>query len=381
MSAVSEDHEQPMSQLQPRKLKASDYAIGIFLLVVVAFLWTSSNFVTQYMFTGGYEKPFMITYLSTAAFTFYLLPFYLRKTFRGSFARWSHANYQLLSPDFSSEPESTVPQSLKVDDRLTPKETAKLALYFCFLWFIANWSLNAALAYTSVASATVLSSMSGIFTLAVGRIFRVETLTLVKIGAVLTSFGGVVLVSLSDSSSGQVPEPTANIQSFNVLAVVGDILALLSALFYAMYLILLKVKIKEESRIDMQLFFGYVGLFNIVLCWPIGLLLHWFGVEDLELPDTKHAVVAILINMIITLLSDYIYVIAMLKTTPLVATIGLSLTIPLAVIGDYFLSKPAAFQVLLGAVLVTAGFIVVGVEDSNLRERDDLLAQDLVDEG
>jgi solute carrier family 35 protein F5 len=85
--------------------------------------------------------------------------------------------------------------------------------------------------------------------------------------------------------------------------------------------------------------------------------------------------------MIITLLSDYIYVIAMLKTTPLVATIGLSLTIPLAVIGDYFLSKPAAFQVLLGAVLVTAGFIVVGVEDSNLRERDDLLAQDLVDEG
>jgi solute carrier family 35 protein F5 len=107
----------------------------------------------------------------------------------------------------------------------------------------------------------------------------------------------VVLVSLSDSSSGQVPEPTANIQSFNVLAVVGDILALLSALFYAMYLILLKVKIKEESRIDMQLFFGYVGLFNIVLCWPIGLLLHWFGVEDLELPDTKHAVVAILINV------------------------------------------------------------------------------------
>ncbi|KIK99044.1 hypothetical protein PAXRUDRAFT_823217 [Paxillus rubicundulus Ve08.2h10] len=381
MSAVPEDHEQPMSQLQPRELKASDYAVGIFLLVIVAFLWTSSNFVTQYMFTGGYQKPFMITYLSTAAFTFYLLPFYLRKMFRGSFTRWRNANYQLLSPDLSSQPGSTVPHSFKHDDRLTPEETAKLALYFCFLWFIANWSLNAALAYTSVASATVLSSMSGIFTLAVGRIFRVETLTLVKIGAVLTSFGGVVLVSLSDSSSGQVPEPTANTQSFNVLAVVGDILALLSALFYAMYLILLKVKIKEESRIDMQLFFGYVGLFNILLCWPVGLLLHWFGVEYLELPDTNHAVVAILINMIITLLSDYIYVIAMLKTTPLVATVGLSLTIPLAVIGDYFLRKPAAFQVLLGAVLVTAGFIVVGVENSNPKEGDDLLAQDLVDEG
>ena len=49
----------------------------------------------------------------------------------------------------------------EADDRLTPEETAKLAAYFCFLWFAANWTLNAALAYTSVASATVLSSMSG----------------------------------------------------------------------------------------------------------------------------------------------------------------------------------------------------------------------------
>lgn len=55
----------------------------------------------------------------------------------------------------------TTQSSREADDRLTPEETAKLAAYFCFLWFAANWMLNAALAYTSVASATVLSSMSG----------------------------------------------------------------------------------------------------------------------------------------------------------------------------------------------------------------------------
>ncbi|KIJ68330.1 hypothetical protein HYDPIDRAFT_106512 [Hydnomerulius pinastri MD-312] len=357
--------------------KTSNYAIGICLLLVVVFLWTSSNFVTQYMFTGGYQKPFLMTYLSTASFVLYLLPFYLRKIFGQGFARWKGTNYQPLA----AEPESTAAQSSKPDDRLTPDETSKLALHFCFLWFVANWALNAALAYTSVASATVLSSMSGIFTLAVGRIFRVESLTLVKIGATLTSFGGVVLVSLSDSSSGPPSEPTLNTQAFNLLAVVGDVLALLSALFYAVYLIFLKVQIKEESRIDMQLFFGYVGLYNIILLWPVGLLMHWFDVEHFELPNTKGAVISIVVNMFITLSSDYIYVIAMLKTTPLVATIGLSLTIPLAVLGDYFLSKPAAIQVLLGAVLVTAGFIVVGIEDSKPKEGDDLLAQDLVDEG
>ena len=44
---------------------------------------------------------------------------------------------------------------------LTTAETAKLAGWFCLLWFIANWTLAVGLRYTTVASATILSSMSG----------------------------------------------------------------------------------------------------------------------------------------------------------------------------------------------------------------------------
>jgi solute carrier family 35, member F5 len=68
--------------------------------------------------------------------------------------------------------------------------------------------------------------------------------------------------------------------------------------------------------------------------------------------------------MAITLSSDYIYVLAMLKTTPLVVTVGLSLTIPLAVAGDFLLKRPSRSQVILGAILLVASFIVVGVENS-----------------
>jgi len=54
------------------------------------------------------------------------------------------------------------PSSVDQEDKpLTTEEIIRLALGFCFLWFIANWTLNAALAYTSVASATILSGMSG----------------------------------------------------------------------------------------------------------------------------------------------------------------------------------------------------------------------------
>ena len=47
----------------------------------------------------------------------------------------------------------------------------------------------------------------------------------------------------------------------------------------------------------MQLFFGFVGLFNIVVCWPIGIILHFTGVERFEVPGTSRVVVGLLVNV------------------------------------------------------------------------------------
>lgn len=84
--------------------------------------------------------------------------------------------------------------------------------------------------------------------------------------------------------------------------------------------------------------------------------------------------------MAITLSSDFIYVIAMLKTTPLVVTIGLSLTMPLAVVGDFILKKPTKVQVIIGAAIVLLSFVAVGLEDSKNKEEEDLLSGRRLDE-
>lgn len=84
--------------------------------------------------------------------------------------------------------------------------------------------------------------------------------------------------------------------------------------------------------------------------------------------------------MAITLSSDYIYVLAMLKTTPLVVTIGLSLTMPLAVVGDFFLHKPVTLQVIMGAGIVLLSFVVVGLEDARNEEEEDLIVGRPLDE-
>ena len=59
----------------------------------------------------------------------------------------------------------------------------------------------------------------------------------------------------------------------------------------------------------------------------------------------------------------------MLKTTPLVVTIGLSLTIPMAVAGDFLLLRPVTPQVIAGAVLVFLSFVAIGVENSKEEKR------------
>ncbi|KAJ6503418.1 vacuolar membrane protein [Mycena vitilis] len=377
------------------RLKATrDYAVGIGLLLIVVILWTSSNFVTQGMYQGGYEKPFLVTYLNTSAFALYLVPFQLRRWWRQrtgwqepNEVRRGRAQYQRLPVDSEGElpePPLIADPSEEELPPLTIRETARLAFVFCFLWFIANWAVNASLDYTSVASATILSSMSGFFTLGIGRIFRVEMLTLAKIAAVATSFGGVLLVSLSDSvqpqqGAGPASRPLAHTTDLAPRPILGDCLALISAVFYAIYVILLKVRMRSESRVDMQLFFGFVGLFNILSCWPMGIFLHIIGAETFELPK-RTAVAALAINMVITLSSDYLYVLAMLKTTPLVVTVGLSLTIPLAVIGDFLLGKFTRGQVIFGAILVLISFVVVGLDNEKIKPQEDVPEVDVSDE-
>lgn len=71
---------------------------------------------------------------------------------------------------------------------LTMRETAVEAMKFCFLWFLANYFSNAALQYTNVPSFTIISSMSGFFTLFIGVSVGVEKFTWVKLAALFISY-------------------------------------------------------------------------------------------------------------------------------------------------------------------------------------------------
>lgn len=169
--------------------------------------------------------------------------------------------------------------------------------------------------------------------------------------------GGVVLVSLIDNGSQTSQQRDS---------VIGDALAVGGAVFYAFYAVYLKVRL-DEKRVHMPMFFGFVGVFNVLIMWPLGLFLHFMGWERLRLiPPTTLGY--LFVNAIIgTVISDYLWVLAVLLVSPVVATAGLSLTIPLSMIADLILHHQA-FNALyiVGAALTAIGFLFVNTNPVEL---------------
>ena len=54
----------------------------------------------------------------------------------------------------------------------------------------------------------------------------------------------------------------------------------------------------------------------------------------------------------------------MLKTTPLVFTVGLSMTIPFAVVAEFWRKTVVHTAVIVGAIVVIASFVVIGQDNS-----------------
>ncbi|KAL0090162.1 hypothetical protein J3Q64DRAFT_1636886 [Phycomyces blakesleeanus] len=346
------------------------YICGILILLVVVLIWVSSSFTMNSIFGDQkYNKPFLVTYINTTTFSFYLIPlliFRKKKQYQPEEIDLEDSARLLGDHESEDNQEFIKPQNPpQIQLKLSDKETIKLSLMFCLLWFGANYTNNASLAYTSVGSSTILSSMSGLFTLVIGAIFKVEKVTWIKVAAICISFSGVVLVSYSD----QLAEEHAEHPS----ALIGDLLSLMGAFFYGAYTTLLKLKIGDESRINIPLFFGCVGLFNFALLWPLFPIFHWLKIETFQLPMSGSLWAMIGINAFVgTFLSDYLWILAMFMTSPLVVTIGVSLTIPLALMVEIiFKHHTPAIQYAIGAILVIVGFFIVNLATLSLVKKED----------
>jgi len=260
-----------------------------------------------------------------------------------------HANLARLSYAASLRAAAALQRAA---NRLTVSETAQLALSFSLLWFAGNYSYQAALAYTEAGIVNVLSASSCFFTLILSAIFpstSLDRLSLTKVVAVLFTVSGVILVSYSDLKlEDGIP--------------LGSLWTLSGAIFYSSYIVFLRRKIDHEDKLDVPMFFGFVGLFSFLFLWPLFFVLHFSAHEVFALPN-KEQLIALVINGVVgTVLSELMWLFGCFYTSSLIATLSISLTIPLTTFADVLVKKVDYDQLFyMGSIPMFVSFFLVAM--------------------
>ena len=282
----------------------------------------------------------------------------------------------------SLSPERRGSQSLHGRYLLSHVDHIKMAVKIAPLWFVSNYFYNLSLAYTTITSSTVLSSTGSVFTFIFSLTCGDERFTRWKLLGVMMAFGGSVLTSLHDASNAMGDDGTDALYKYQLW---GDAAGLVSAVGYGGYTVLVRVLCPaDENRMSMQLFLGYIGLINMVLLSPF--LMRTLATmndagdqganqdqnQDQANPDSdgvQQLTMVIFLCLVVkglfdNVLSDYLWARSIILTSATVATVGLGLTIPLALLSDFFIMQRDdifSFGSIIGAIFVLTGFIFVNI--------------------
>eukprot|EP00434_Breviolum_minutum_P030394 symbB.v1.2.026884.t1/scaffold2719.1/size72315/3 len=197
----------------------------------------------------------------------------------------------------------------------------------------------------------MFSTTSNLWTMVFSVCFLGERLNPIHVLAVIFTMAGSGMVATADADEDGAAKASW----------IGDSLALLSACVYGGYTVLLKHYVPEEEEgLAMPTLFGCIGLIVLLCGWPFLFLFDRIGWEDFAWPPDS-VLGSLVINALIgTNLSDVLWAYAVQLTTPLTATLGLSLTVPFGMISDAVLRKKHFnLQYILGSLLVLSGFLLV----------------------
>jgi solute carrier family 35 protein F5 len=142
----------------------------------------------------------------------------------------------------------------------------------------------------------------------------------------------------------------------------GVIWSLVGAFFYACYVVMLRHKVDHEDNLEIPMFFGFVGLFNFLLIWPGFFVLNYTKIEVFKSPSLEQVGLILVNGLIGTVFSELLWLWGCFLTSSLMATLSVSLTVPLTIVFDVLLkgvSYPPLF--FAGAVPLLISFLGVTV--------------------
>ena len=269
----------------------------------------------------------------------------------------------------------------------THRQHLHVAMWIAPVWFVANWTYNASLQHTSITSSTVLASTGSLFTFLFAVLARDESFGWLKLLGVVLGVLGSCFTAFSDAATSSTNQNTdindndphwhdwirrclqeryLDDQGHSTNALWGDVLGLLSAVGYGGYAVQTRMLCPHnESLYSMQLILGYIGLLSGTTLAPVAVYVVLENGSDSTVFATWWVLGALIVKGLLdNVLSDFLWLRAVMLTSATVATVGLGMTIPLAFLSDIFWlgkSHVVTFLSTLGALSVLAGFVLVNV--------------------
>jgi len=388
-------------------MKKSQYLKGMGCLLLVNCLLVASSVLTKEIFGDKeFSNPFFLTYTSAVIYIVCLVPYIpmfinncttLSNRGEGDGLFKNHSKSELSADHAKLHPERLVKRDIEQPDREVSNgqviteieqskhenllsveasmgvtscfcfvvkqseekiplfETIKLSGVFGTVLFGMNYVFNYSMVYTTQGSSTVLSTLSAPFCLIISAIFLKDSLGWSRlIGVAMVSGGSAWIAYIDARKNGKGISADTH----------GDILAILAALIYGFYSVLMKFWIKDDSRVSMFLYVGLVGLWNTICLWPLFFLFHHLGLEKFQLPDSPRRIGFLALNGFISVLFEICWTRSLLLISPVIASVGLSLSVPLSLLADYwFYDIVRDPRYILGALCVIAGFVLANVKE------------------
>ena len=327
---------------------SSKYLMGIACIVIVAILWTVDTVVRQIVFGElNFNHPFFFVFFSNSLYAFHL-PI-------------------LLGAKNCSSSQPPAASSLK--------ETVRVGLMIAPLWLLGQWSYSYGVSLTTATVSTVISTTSCVWTYLFAIVFLKEQsscghfigISFCVLGNILTCFQQYPGESESDSSSQQIIAPEDEL--------FGKILLVFSSIVYAAYTTIISLKVQDEDYWQIGTLFASIGIGTFLLGLPImfvGSQLFEGDVMGLDDFTGIVPVVMLLNGLVDNVLAQYLWCVGVLLTSSTVATVGLSLCIPLAMVADVFRGLDVGYWVVLASVCVIIGFVQMATISSQGSEQDQI---------
>lgn len=296
--------------------EAKKFRLGVILIIVAIVTWMIGlELVNLVLKDDTYQKPILFAYITGSCFSLNLVPEIVLIFKRRP----------IYEPKFEYEPT-----------QLSRREVLVLSFQISIIYLLYNIATLSSLKYTSASNQTVLSSTTSIFTLFIGSHLKIDSFSIRKVICTCVSFIGVVLVNFSQSKNSHNEENHNNLIPKNPR--LGNSLAICGALMYAFYLIIMKVKCGTgEKTTNERRLFGYMGVFTMIIGIPILYLADYFKIETFEFPPPTNAIlILILVNGVFSYISDFVTILALLLTSPLITSLCLTSSVPITIFIDFF---------------------------------------------